>query len=98
MMAMPAPVTVMPAPVPTPAYLFGLEAVHLVPSDNGGMEILARGRQPFIFRKRVRCKRRGLRAGGQRGGARGNSKGKLQKVSAFHDISSFAFGKQHAGY
>ena len=89
MPTVPAPVAAMPVPVPAPVHLFGLEAIHLIPGDNGGMGIPVCGWQSFSFRKRMRRKRRGLRARGQRGGARGNSKCELQKVATFHDISSF---------
>ena len=86
MSAVPAPVAAMPVPVPAPVHLFGLEAIHLIPGDNGGMGIPVCGWQSFSFRKRMRRKRRGLRACRQRGGARGNPKGEFQKVAAFHDI------------
>ena len=83
------PTPVMPVPVVSPAYLFGLQMLNLRLRRDGGMNILARWRQPFISAKRMRRQRRGLRARGQRGGAGGKSNGKLQKVAAFHDISLF---------
>ena len=86
----PTPVTVVPVMAPT--HLFRLEAAHFVFGRDGGNGIFVRRRQPFIFRKRLRRKRRGLRARSQRGGAGGNSKGKFQEVAAFHDISPFGFG------
>jgi hypothetical protein len=82
----------MPVPVVAPAYLLGLETLYLVlggDSRTGGLFC----RQPFIFRKRMRRKRRGLRTWRQRGCARGYSKSEFQKVAAFHDISSFVHGE-----
>jgi hypothetical protein len=73
---------------PTPVHFFGFEAVHLVVGGNRRTgRIICR--QPFIFCKRMRHKRRGLRACCQRGSADGYSKGEFHKVTAFHDISSF---------
>jgi hypothetical protein len=90
MTVMPAPVT--PVPVMSPAHLLRLEAVHFSFRGQCGVRVFGRGRQPLIVRKRLRRKRRGLRARSQRGGAGGNSKGKFQEVAAFHDISLFGFG------
>jgi hypothetical protein len=66
-----------------------LQMFHLVPGSDSGTGILVRRRQPSVFCKRVRHKRRGLRAGSERGSARGKSKGEFEKVAAFHDISLF---------
>jgi hypothetical protein len=74
-----------------PSYLFGLEAVHLVPADDSGTGLAVRGRQPAVSAKRMRRKRRGLRARDHRGSARGESKGEFQKVAAFHGSSLFAY-------
>ncbi len=95
MAAAPAPVAMVPAPVMavSPAHFFGLETIHFVPRDNGGTSILTRRRQPTVVFKRMRCKRRGLRARGQRRSARGKSNGKFQKVAAFHSISLFVYGE-----
>jgi hypothetical protein len=84
-----------PAPVMavSPAHFFGLETIHFVPRDNGGTSILTRRRQPTFVFKRMRCKRRGLRARGQRRSARGKSNGEFQKVAAFHSISLFVYGE-----
>lgn len=92
--AVPAPVAavvpapVMPVPV-SPADLFGLEMLDLSLGRDGGMNILIRWRQPFIYAKRMRRQRRGLGARGQRGGSGGKSNDELQKMAAFHDISLF---------
>jgi hypothetical protein len=48
-----------------------------------------RGRQVSAFRERIWHQRCCLRARGQRRGAGGSAKGEFQKVTAFHDISSF---------
>jgi hypothetical protein len=98
MTVMPAQVTVAPAPVPpvpvmSPTHLLRLEAVHFCFGGQCGTRPFGRGRQPFILRKRLRHKRRGLRAhSSQSGRTGGNSKSKFQKVAAFHDISLFGFG------
>jgi hypothetical protein len=82
----------MPVPVVAPAYLLGLETLNLVlGGDRRTGSLICR--QPFIFRKRMRRKRRSLRGCRQRGGARGYSKGKFQKVTAFHDIFLFVHGE-----
>ena len=93
-----APVPAVPAPVATvpvmsPAHLLRLETVRFFFGGQCGMRVFNRRRQPFIFRKRLRRKRRGLRARSQRGGAGGKSKGEFQKVAAFHDISLFVRGE-----
>jgi hypothetical protein len=82
--------TAMPTRVPAtaPAHFFGFEAVHLVVGGNRRTGHLI-CRQPFIFCKRMRHKRRGLRACCQRGSADGYSKGEFHKVTAFHDVSSW---------
>jgi hypothetical protein len=94
MAAMPAPVATVPMPVPVvaPAYLFGLEAFYFALGGDSGTGSLS-CRQPFIFRQRMRRKRRGLRTRRQRGCARGYSNSEFQKVTAFHDISSFVDGE-----
>jgi hypothetical protein len=101
MAAMPAPVTAVPTPVATvpspvpvvaPAYLLGLETLYLVPGGDSRTGSLF-CRQPLIFRKRMRCKRRSLRTCRQRGCARGYSKSEFQKVTAFHDIFLFVHGE-----
>jgi hypothetical protein len=91
---MPAPVAAAPMPVPVvaPAYLLGLETLNLVLGGDSRTGSLI-CRQPFIFRKRMRRKRRGLRGCRQRGGARGYSKSKFKKVTAFHDIFLFVHGE-----
>lgn len=81
----------------SPADLFGLEMLDLSLGRDGGMNILIRWRQPFIYAKRMRRQRRGLRARGQRGGSGGKSNGELQKVTAFHDISLFVAMASDAG-
>ena len=91
--AMPAAVMPMAVSVSVsvaPAHLFGLQTIHLVFADVSGTGVLVRRRQPPVLGKRMRRKRRGMRAGGQRRGAGGKSKGEFQKVAAFHDISLFA--------
>src|SRR5450755_3676012 len=87
--AMPTPVTAVPVPVPVmpPAHLLGLETVHFVFGGDSGTEIP--GEQPAVFFKRMRRKRCCLRSRGQCGGARGKSNGNFQKVAAFHDVSSW---------
>lgn len=87
----PTPVTVTPAPVMpmammAPAHLLWLETVHLVLGSNGGTGIVS-GRQASVVLKRMRRKRRGMRARGKRGRTRGNSNGDFQEVAAFHFIS-----------
>jgi hypothetical protein len=77
----------------SPAHLLCLEAIHLVLGSNGGTSILIRWRQPTVVFKRMRCKRRGLRARGQRRSARGKSNGEFQKMAAFHSISLFVYGE-----
>lgn len=87
--AMPAPMAAMPMPVPvmSPAHLFWFKTVHFARGSNGRTRRIPR-RQPFIWDKWMRRKRRGLRARGQRRGAGGCSESDFQKVAAFHDISS----------
>jgi hypothetical protein len=80
-------------PVPTsPAHLLWLETLHLIVGSNGGTGFVS-GRQPSVVCKRMRRKRRGLRARGQRRSARGSSNGEFQKVAAFHSISLFVYGE-----
>ena len=93
MAATPTPVAATPAPVTTPAHLFGLQVFHFLPGGKRGTRLLIRRRQPSVLCERMRRKRRGLRARSQRGSARGKPKGELQKVAAFHDISSVVHGK-----
>jgi hypothetical protein len=81
-----------PVPVMAPAHLFGLEAVDLACGGDGGTGIFVRRRQPFIFCKRMRRQRRGLRARCERSGSGRKSGGEFQKVAAFHDISLLVFG------
>jgi hypothetical protein len=90
----PAPMAVVPVPVPVmaPAHLFGPEAVDLAFGGDGGTGIFVRRRQPFIFCKRMRRQRRGLRARCKRGGSGRKSSGEFQKVAAFHDISLLVLG------
>ena len=82
MAATPAPVT-----AATPAHFFRREAIDLIARGDGGLDIGIRG-QFGVIEKRSRHQRRSLRARGECHAARGKSKGELQKVSAFHDISS----------
>jgi hypothetical protein len=74
-------------PVVAPTNLLGLETLYLARGGDGGTGCLVR--RQLLFSKRMRRKRRGLRARCQRGGAGGCSKSKFQKVTALHDISSF---------
>ena len=92
--AVPAPV--MPVPV-SPAYLLGLEILHLGLGRDRRMNIRIRWRQPFIRPKRMRRQRHRPRGRGQRGGSGGKSNGELQKVAAFHDISLFVAMASDAG-
>jgi hypothetical protein len=64
----------MPVAVMSPANLLWLEALHLAAGGNGGTGIVS-GRQTSVVFKRVRRKRRGLRARGERGRTRGKSNG-----------------------
>ena len=84
------------APVPVtavPAHLLGLQMFRLVAGGDSGTSILIARRQPSVVFKRMRRKRRGLRARGQRDRTRAKSKGKFQKVAAFHDISLIVYGE-----
>ena len=92
--AVPTPVATVPSPVPVvaPAYLLGLETLYLVPGGDSRTGSLF-CRQPLIFRKQMRCKRRSLRTCRQRGSACGYSKSEFQKVTAFHDIVLFVHGE-----
>jgi hypothetical protein len=98
-MVMPAPMTMAPVmtvpvmmvPVVSPPHFFRLDPIDLVARGHGRMG-------PFIAAKlsarlkRLRCKRRGLRARSQRGGERdaeGQSKCEFQKIPAFHDVFLF---------
>jgi hypothetical protein len=89
------PATTMPpvTPVPvavTPVHFLGLETVHLVGGGKRGLDGFFRGRQVSAFRERIWRKRCCLRACGKRRGAGGSAKSEFQKVTTFHDISSFA--------
>jgi len=86
MAAVPMPVP-MPVPVMSPAHLFWFKTVHFARGGNGWTGCFLR-RQPFIWDKWMRRKRRGLRARGQRSGTGGCSESDFQKMAAFHDISS----------
>jgi hypothetical protein len=77
----------MPVPVVTPPHFFGLQLLHLGLGGDGGSGDLIRGRQPSVFRKRLRRKRCGLRSARDGGGSRSYANGKFKKVAAFHDIS-----------
>src|SRR5665811_2533840 len=78
------------APVPVPADLFRLEALHLALAGHGGTGRFIYRRQLCAFCQRLRRQRRGLGAGSQRGGSGRKSKGDFQKMTAFHDISLLA--------
>ena len=81
----------------SPAYLLGLEMLHLGLGRDRRMNILICWRQPFIRAKRMRRQRRGPRGRGQRGGSGGKPNGELQKVAALHDISLFVAMASDAG-
>jgi hypothetical protein len=83
---------VVPVPVMAPAHLFGLEPVDLIFGGDGGTGIFVRRRQLFIFFKRMRRERHGLRAGCERSGSGRKSSGEFQKVAAFHDICLLVLG------
>jgi hypothetical protein len=78
----------MAVPVMSPPHFFRLEAIDLIGGGHRGMGIFIGGR-PSALIERLRRKRRGLRARGQGGRSGRNSKGELQKIPAFHDVSSF---------
>jgi hypothetical protein len=61
--------------------------LDLIARGHGGTSIVGGG-QPAACAKRLRRKRRSLRARGERRGSGGKSNGEFQKVPAFHDISS----------
>jgi hypothetical protein len=82
----------MPVPVVAPADLLWLETLNLVLAGDRRTGSLICG-QPFIFRKRMRRKRRSRRTCRQRRSACGSSNGNFQKVTAFHDISLFVRGE-----
>lgn len=63
--------------------------VYLLAAGNGGTGVRTPRRQASVCRERLRHKRRGLGAGGKRGSARGYADGEFQKITAFHDISSW---------
>ncbi len=102
-MAMPTPMTPTPEPAKAPAEtpataaspsdFFRFQMIDIVLRDDGGLRagfsaLPARRRE--TFRRHDGRQRRSLRTCGKRGSARGKSKGEFQKVTAFHDISSFA--------
>jgi hypothetical protein len=98
-MAAPAPVTpvpVTPVPVVSPTDLFGLEVIDIVLRRDRGFCGFAAPRLEALFRCNRR-QRRGLRARSNCCSARGKSKGEFQKVTAFHDFSSFAVVADESG-
>jgi hypothetical protein len=85
----PTAVPVAVVPVTVPVHLLGLETVHLVGSGERGLSRFLRRRLVSVFCERIWRQRGCLRARGKRGGAGGGSKCEFQKVTTFHDISSF---------
>jgi hypothetical protein len=93
-MVMPAPMTMAPVmmvPVVSPPHFFRLDLIDLVARGHSRMGTFIAAKLSARL-KRLRCKRRGLRARSQRGGERdaeGQSKCEFQKIPAFHDVFLF---------
>jgi hypothetical protein len=82
------PVAMVPVVVMVPADLLGLEAINLVLRHDRGLRACARQYQ--TLRRRNRRYRRSVRGCSKSCDARGYSKDEVQKVSAYHNFSSFA--------
>ena len=82
------PVAMVPVVVMVPADLLGLEAINLVLRHDRGLRACARQYQTLC--RRNRRYRRSVRGCSKSCDARGYSKDEVQKVSAYHNFSSFA--------
>jgi len=82
------PVAMVPVVVMMPADLFRFEAIDLVLSNDRGLRACARQYQTLC--RRNRRYRRSVRGRSKNCNARGYSKDEVQKVSAYHNFSSFA--------
>jgi hypothetical protein len=81
------PVAMVPMVVVVPADLLGLETINLVLRHDRGLRACARQYQTLC--RRNRRYRRSVRGCSKSCDARGYSKDEVQKVSAYHNFSSF---------
>jgi hypothetical protein len=90
----PAPMTMTPmavvmptpvVPVMSPPHFFRCDPIDFVARGHRGMGVFMAGKTSAVGR-RLRQKRRGLRACRQRGGSGRKSKGEFQEIPAFHDV------------
>jgi hypothetical protein len=88
-MPVPAAVPVMVMPVTVPAHFLRLETVDFVRRGDRGLDRFIPGRPMSAVCKRIWRQRCRLRARGQRHSAGDSANSEFQKVTAFHDISSF---------